>query len=157
MIIDNPQGYRLFDSLPENRRMYLPAVNHEEFPYLLNQVDVLLVPLRNTPYNNSLPDTVLMKAGARGIPWVASSIPSFRSWRSGGIICDSLNEWHLNVRQLVMDRDLRQKLGREGMAMANMREMTSLGKLWLDAIDQVTHAGISMMPANTALSYKGVE
>jgi hypothetical protein len=28
-------------------KMYLPAVSHEEFPYQLSQVDILLVPLRN--------------------------------------------------------------------------------------------------------------
>ena len=55
VIIGDPQAYRLFDGLPENRRLYLPLVTHEEFPYLLSQLDVLLVPLRNLPYNLSLP------------------------------------------------------------------------------------------------------
>jgi glycosyltransferase involved in cell wall biosynthesis len=79
VIIGNPQAYRLFENLPENRRLYLPSVAHEEFPYLLSQVDILLVPLRNTAYNLSEPDTILVEAGAKGIPWIASSIPAFKA------------------------------------------------------------------------------
>jgi glycosyltransferase involved in cell wall biosynthesis len=142
VIIGNPQAYRLFDCLPENRRMYIPLVAHEEFPYLLSQLDILLVPLRNLPYNLSLPDTILMQAGARGIPWLASPIPAFRDWKNGGLLTDMLDdEWHLNLRHLVMDQELRIKLGRAGREAAKDREMEHLGQLWLDAISQLTIIG----------------
>jgi glycosyltransferase involved in cell wall biosynthesis len=137
VIIGNPGAYRLFESLPENRRLYLPVVSHEEFPYLLSQLDILLVPLRNTPYNLSLPDSMLMQAGARGIPWIASAIPAFRRWSSGGILCESLDEWHLNLRHLVMDKELRSNLGKAGRNAARSREMDYVGKAWLEKIDQV--------------------
>ena len=146
VIMGNPQAYRLFESLPENRRMYLPAVTQEEFPYLLSQVDVLLVPLRNTPYNLSLPDTLLMEAGAKGIPWVASSIPSFQRWQKGGVIPEGLDEWHLSIRHLVMDEDLRRRLGREGKSAAEAREMKQMGRRWLDLIKHVTHQGAELLP-----------
>jgi glycosyltransferase involved in cell wall biosynthesis len=140
VIIGNPQAYRLFDSLPENRRLYLPMVAHEEFPYLLSQLDMLLVPLRNLPYNLSLPDTLLMEAGARGLPWIASPTPAFRCWPGGGILCEELDEWHLNLRHLVMDRELRSSLGKAGRRAAQSREMNQLGKLWLEMLDQVAQA-----------------
>jgi glycosyltransferase involved in cell wall biosynthesis len=136
VIIGNSQAYRLFDGLPENRRMYLPLVAHEEFPYLLSQLDVLLVPLRNLPYNLSLPDSLLVEAGARGIPWIASSIPAFRGWNAGGIISESPEEWHLNLRHLVMDADLRNRLGSEGKRAARTREMGQLAGLWLELLNQ---------------------
>ncbi len=142
-IIGNPQAYRLFENLSEHRRLYLPLVAHEEFPYLLSQLDILMVPLRNTPYNLSLPDTMLVEAGAKGIPWVASPIPSFRQWMAGGIIAESLNEWHLNLRHLVMDQELRNYLGMAGKAAARSREMGQLGRRWLEIIAQVTHKGTS--------------
>jgi len=140
VIIDNPQAYRLFENLPENRRMYLPTVNHEEFPYQLSQLDILLVPVRNTPFNISNPDTILMEAGAKCIPWVASSIPSFRRWKRGGVISESLDEWHLNIRHLVMDKELRRRLGEEGRFAANAREMNQIGMVWLEVINQLTEA-----------------
>jgi glycosyltransferase involved in cell wall biosynthesis len=136
VIIGNLQAYRLFDGLPENRRMYLPLVADEEFPYLLSQLDVLLAPLRNLPYNQSLPDTPLVEAGAKGIPWIASPIPAFRSWNAGGIISESPDEWHLNMRHLVVDADLRRKLGLAGKEAAKTREMSQLAGLWLELISQ---------------------
>ena len=143
-IMGNPQAYRLFENLPEHRRMYLPLVAPEEFPYLLSQVDILMVPLRNTPFNNSFSDTLLVEAGAKGIPWIASPIPSFRRWMAGGIISESLDEWHLNLRHLVIDRDLRNNLARAGHSAAKMREMSQLGRVWLDIINRVTHKGSSI-------------
>jgi len=139
VIMGNPQAYRLFENLPENRRMYLPVVAHEEFPYLLSQIDILLVPLRNLPYNTSLADTILVEAGAKGIPWIASPISSFRRWQAGGIISESLDEWHLNLRHLVMDDEFRRSLGEAGKHAARSREMNYVGRLWLEIIDQLTN------------------
>jgi len=138
VIIGNPQAYRLFENLPEKRRMYLPVVAHEEFPYLLSQIDILLVPLRTVPFNTSLPDTILMEAGARGVPWIASPITSFRRWQAGGIISECLDEWHLNLRHLIMDEEYRRNLGEVGKQAARSREMNNLGRLWLEVINQVT-------------------
>ena len=146
VIIGNPQAYRLFESLPENRRLYLPVVAHEEFPYLLSQLDVLLVPLRNTPYNHSLPDSILMEAGARSVPWIASMTPEFRRWHSGGILCETSDEWHLNLRHLVIDGSLRYQLGETGKHAARLREMSELGKLWIDVVNQVGHARGILLP-----------
>ncbi len=136
VIIGEPQAYRLFDGLPENRRLYLPMVSHEEFPYLLSQLDILTVPLRSIPYNVSQPDTLLVEAGAKGVPWVASPIPAFRKWAAGGVIPESLEEWHLSLRQLVMDREYCRGLGRNGRNAAEAREMNRMAELWLDVIVQ---------------------
>ena len=137
VIVGNPQAYRLFENLPENRRMYLPEVAPEEFPYLLSQMDVLLVPLRTIPFNISLPDTILMEAGAKGIPWIASPTASFRRWQAGGIIPGSVEEWHLSLRQMVMEDEVRRNLGREGKYAARAREMGTLGRLWLEMINEL--------------------
>lgn len=139
VIIGNPQAYRLFDNLPENRRMYIPLVAHEEFPYLLSQLDVLVVPLQNSPYNLSTPDTILMQAGARCIPWISSSVPSFSDWSEGGILIESIDdEWHLSLRHLIMDAELRTKLGKAGRDAARTREMENVSKLWLEAVSLLT-------------------
>lgn len=151
VIIGNPQAYRLFEGLPENRRMYLPAVAQEEFPYQLGQVDVLLVPLCNTPYNLSLPDTVLMEAGAKGIPWVASPIQSFKSWQMGGVVSETMDEWHLNLRHLVMDEELRRRLGREGRMAAKAREMKQSGKAWLEVLHQAVHSPVNLLAVDRTI------
>lgn len=132
-----PQAYRLFDSVPENRRMYLPLVESEEKPFLISQFDILMVPLLSDPYNLSLPDTILVEAGVRRVPWVASKIPSFVKWQAGGIICENLDEWHMNLRQLVIDKDMRRSLGQAGYQAARERELYFIGKRWLEAIEKV--------------------
>ncbi|MBK6790980.1 MAG: hypothetical protein IPG80_00250 [Anaerolineales bacterium] len=151
VIIGNPQAYRLFEGLPENRRMYLPAVAQEEFPYQLGQVDVLLVPLCNTPYNLSLPDTILMEAGAKGIPWVSSPIQSFKGWQMGGVVSETMDEWHLNLRHLVMDEELRRRLGREGRMAAKAREMKQSGKAWLEVIHQAVHSPVNLLSVDRTI------
>jgi tetratricopeptide (TPR) repeat protein len=139
VIVGDSQAYRAFEGLPENRRMYIPFVGQEEFPFLLSQLDILLVPLRNRPYNLSLPDTILMQAGVRGIPWLATPIPSFIDWNAGGILTEAVgDEWHLNLRHLVMDQELRNSLGRAGREAAKSREMEYVSRLWLEAISKLT-------------------
>ena len=137
VVIGDLQAYRLFDNLPDNRRMYLPMVSDDEFPYLLGQIDILMVPLRNQPYYLSSSDLTLIQAGVKGIPWVASSMPAFKSWQAGGLIADSPEEWHLYLRQLVLDPAARRNLGEAGRVAARRREMGALANLWLEKIEQV--------------------
>ncbi len=80
-----------------------------------------------------------MQAGARGIPWIASSIPSFREWMQGGILTEFADdEWHLNLRHLVTDQALRNKLGKAGREAAKTRGMEQIGRSWLEVIAQMT-------------------
>jgi hypothetical protein len=84
-----------------------------------------------------------MQAGARGIPWLATPIPSFREWLVGGILTETVgDDWHLNLRHLVMDQDLRDSLGRNGREAARAREMHYVGKMWLDAISSTINKEI---------------
>ena len=130
----DPEVYRMFDSLPESRRLFLPIVSYEDNPYLLSQIDVLLCPLRNNPYNRSLTDRWLMEAGVRRIPWIASPLPSVVEWGTGGLVANTLEEWHTHLRQLVLDHSLRDSLGTLGRNRAEEREMGKLADLWYHMI-----------------------
>lgn len=126
--------YQLFDSLAESRRLYNPPVQAEDFPYLLSQIDVLMIPLRNTPFNRTLSDRPLMEAGIRSIPWIASPIPAFAEWKSGGVIAGSVDDWYTQLRQLVMDSTLRASLGWAGRQQAESRETSRIARLWLEVL-----------------------
>lgn len=134
VISGDAQVYRLFDSLPESRRLFLPSVSFEDYPYLLGQIDILVVPLRNNAFNRSLSDRRLMEAGIRVIPWVASPLPAFTAWNTGGIIANSPDEWHTYLRQLVLEEDLRASLGQAGRKRTEKRDMRHLGKAWFEMI-----------------------
>jgi len=130
VLIDNPEVYPLFSTLPPERCLYLPATTPEDFPYQLGLIDILLLPHRNIPYNLSLSDRLPVLAGVRGIPWVASPIPAYIEWSTGGFIASDLEEWHAYLRQLVLDAEIRRNLGRAGSAQATFRESQSLAGLW---------------------------
>jgi tetratricopeptide (TPR) repeat protein len=134
-IIGDPQAYRLFDSVPDHRRTFLPEVESSEFPYQLSQVDILLVPVHNSPYHSTISDRILMTAGVKGIPWIASPIPSFKEWPAGGLIADDMDEWYMALRQLVMDEDLRKSLSENGKKAAQEREITKFTSSWLNLIE----------------------
>jgi tetratricopeptide (TPR) repeat protein len=136
VVIGDYQAYHLFDILPENRRMYLPMTGVEEFPYLLEQVDILMIPLRNHPYNDSISDQILVEAGIKAIPWVGSPVVPFSRWMAGGRLAGSIDEWHLHLRELVMDGDHRKGMGVMGQKMALSRESSEVTLLWLRTLEK---------------------
>jgi glycosyltransferase involved in cell wall biosynthesis len=138
VVSGDPAVYQLFDSLPESRRLYLPLIDTSDYPYILGQMDILMVPQRNTLFNRSLSDRRLMEAGARGIPWIASPMPAYVAWNTGGLIANSADEWHTYLRQLILDLDLRQTLSAAGRNQANARKMSQIGKFWLELIYSLT-------------------
>lgn len=133
----NPRIYQLFNTLDESRRIYLPPVNYEDHPHQLAQVDILLVPLRNSPFNQSKSDRRLMEAGIRRIPWVASPNPAVLAWATGGLVANTDDDWHTHLRQLILDADLRVALGQAGRERAEEREMTRLSAKWFRLLQKV--------------------
>ena len=133
----DPQVYELFKTLPKARRQFLPPVSYDEFPYLLSQIDILLVPLRPTPYNQSLSDLRLLEAGVRGIPWVASALPVHEAWGEGGLLASTPDEWYACLRQLIVDAAERKALGEAGRRQAEEREMGRLASAWLEMVERV--------------------
>jgi len=129
------QVYQLFERLPESRRLFLPPVSMEDYPYLLGQVDILLAPMRETLYNQMRSDRRLMEAGARRIPWIASPIPAFLEWKVGGLIARTPEEWIDHLRQLILDADMRASLGQEGWKKAEGREINAVGDVWQRLIE----------------------
>jgi glycosyltransferase involved in cell wall biosynthesis len=135
LIIAGDQSvYHLFESIPRSRCQFFPLPHAGEFPKILNQIDLLFKPLRNTPFNHTLSDRLLVAACAKGIPWIASPVPAVIDWGMGGMIAHNTNDWHKNLIALIMNRHLRERLGREGQQHAQVREISHLKIAWLNAI-----------------------
>jgi glycosyltransferase involved in cell wall biosynthesis len=128
--------YQLFDSLSENRKLFLPATGPEDRPYLLSQMDMIFVPLRNIPFNRAHSDQILVESGVRKVPWVASDIPAFQEWGEGGLIASTMDDWFTCLRRLASSDSLRQELGQKGYQKALLREKKYLGSAWLGAIQE---------------------
>jgi tetratricopeptide (TPR) repeat protein len=134
VVAEDLKAFQLFENLPENRKLFLPEVSPDDYPYILGQLDILVVPLRNVPFNFTLPDTILMQAGIKKIPWVASRNPMTVGWGAGGLLATTPEEWHTNLRQLVIEEDARIHLGEAGYEKARLRELESMKKYWMEAI-----------------------
>lgn len=140
LIIGDSQSYRLFETISESRRNYLPLLSSQEYPYQLGQIDILMVPLRNDPYHLSMSDKILVEAGAKGIPWIASPNLAFARWQAGGLIANTQEEWYVYLRQMVMNADIRQSFSQSGMIAAKSRESSRVGEIWLQVIHELVKA-----------------
>ncbi len=147
VIIGDVEAHRLFDTLPESRRQFIPLLHADERPYVLAQVDILLAPLRDTPFNRARSDQRLMEAGVRKLPWVASALPAALAWNAGGLLAETRDDWYAALRRLVTEPGLRARLGTEGRQRAHSREMTQLAALWHNLIQAVHQAPRPDAPA----------
>ena len=129
--------FRMFDSLPDARRLFLPPVVLEDYPYLLAQADLFLFPLLSNEFNNQRSDRRLMEAGIRRVPWIGSPIKSHIDWGSGGLVAYNAEEWYSHLVSLILDAELRQKLGKSGFQKAIQRENQGTGSAWVAVIESV--------------------
>ena len=137
VVCGDPITYKMFENIPENRRLFLPRVPDEDVPYVLGQFDILLVPLNNSPFHLVQTDRLLMQAGVKSIPWIASPMPDFVSWRAGGVTAESQEEWHSYLRQYVQDDELRMTLGAAGKYQSEEREISKMNSQWFEIINAV--------------------
>lgn len=136
VIIGDLGVYEVFKELPASQRLYRPGVPFEHYPQLLAEFDILLAPLENNRFNHAKSDLKLLEAGVRGIPWVASPLPAYRDWGAGGLLAATPEEWERHLLRLIDDGDLRRRLGAEGRAQAEMREIENLVGLWQAVIEE---------------------
>ena len=77
---------------------------------------------------------MIMQAGVKAIPWIATPMPDIIRWQAGGVTAETADEWHSYLRQFVQDKELRSSLGQAGRKMAVTREEEFIGKKWLQCI-----------------------
>jgi glycosyltransferase involved in cell wall biosynthesis len=122
--------YQAFSAIPEERRLFLPAGRLEDYPYLLANFDILLVPQQDNPYNQARSDQPLLEAGVRGIPWIASPVPAFKEWGAGGLFAEKPGDWSGLLKQLLEDAGLRRELGEAGRQKAGSRKVSQALAGW---------------------------
>jgi hypothetical protein len=128
---DSPAAFDTFDALPEQRRLYLPLVGFDDYPFMVAHCDVLLAPGRDSTANQARSDLRLVEAGVRRIPWVASPLPAYSEWGAGGLWAgDQPGQWLAALKKLAGDAALRQTLGEAGRKKAESREGAPLAEMW---------------------------
>lgn len=136
VIIGDPGVYQVFKALPAAQCTYRPGVPFAQYPKLLAEFDILLAPLEDNAFNRAKSDLKLLEAGICGIPWVASPLPAYRDWGVGGLFAATPEEWERALLRLMDDADLRHRLGAEGHAQAETREIGHIVRLWEALIEE---------------------
>jgi glycosyltransferase involved in cell wall biosynthesis len=137
VVTGDADAYRLFDNLPEERRVFYPDVEPDDYPYLLSQMDIILSPYDINMANHHHSDRILMEAGIKGIPWLASPIHSYQSWLGGGILAENVEDWYFGLKKMILDPESRKKLGENGFNQAQEREIKKASGQWLQTITQL--------------------
>ncbi len=129
--------YRALSDVAEERRLYLPAGRIEDYPYLLAQFDLLLLPSESNAYNQARSDLPLLEAGVRGLPWVASPAPAFQEWGAGGLLVSQSSEWYEALKTLVNDAAVYRQLSQAGRSRAASRRLEAGRNPWLSLLLEV--------------------
>ena len=138
VIAGDPGLLEVFPAVPEDRRMFVPLGSVEDYPYALAAFDILLVPQRDKPFNQTLSDRPLMEAGVRRIPWIASPLPGYREWSAGGFFAEKQGDWYTHLKTLISDQSLRTSLGAQGREKAETRAAGLALNRWEHVFHQVS-------------------
>jgi glycosyltransferase involved in cell wall biosynthesis len=127
--------YQMLKQVPEKQKFFLPMMTYEDYPHMLGFFDILIAPLIDDEFNRAKSDIKLVDAGAKGIPWVASSIEFYREWKDGGYIAGYKDDWIQALSHLVRMPGHREDVGEWGHKKALTREMGTLVHTWIRAIE----------------------
>lgn len=120
-LCSHPKMMSLFaerQGLKPEQTVFLNPTSFEAYPAVPAQFDIGLAPLRNTVFNRSKSWLKVMEYGARGVPYVATDIASYRRFHKetngvGGFLADGKAEWDTALRHLLDFPDARVKRGEQ--------------------------------------------
>ncbi len=95
------------------RKKYL--VNWKKLPLELSKFDINLAPLENIELNEAKSDLKFFETGLVGVPTVGSFIGTFAKNikdNKTGFLAKNKKEWFEKIEKLILDRNLRHKIGK---------------------------------------------
>jgi SAM-dependent methyltransferase len=101
-----------YDALSTPYKFFEPLCSIERYHELLHEVDIALLPLKPTQFNEHKSDLKFIECAAHGVVSLASPTVYHRSIVDGqtGLIYHSPSELTVQLEQLLRDRSLRQRL-----------------------------------------------
>lgn len=132
----DPEIYRMLDKIPEKNKLFSPMVIYAAYPYMLSWMDILLAPLVDDEFNRAKSDIKLLDAGVRKIPWIASPLPQYREWGSGGIFANGTESWY-SAMQILVDPKQSAEHAEAGHEKAMTREGKQIAKLWMALLNNL--------------------
>lgn len=129
--------YKLFESLPEDRRMFIPGLPYEIYPVFYQYTDIVLAPLLDNYFNRAKSEIKLIAAGAASRAWIASPMPFYREWEVGGVFADTQEQWKEKILMLVDNNEMRLCDGSAGHDKALTRTSEIIAREWQILVDRL--------------------
>lgn len=108
----DPEIYRMFRDVPEERKLFVPAYNYEEYPLQLSYFDVMLIPLINDEFNQSKSDIKILDALINGKPFIASDVYPYSPYGkmeeskwAGLVIKNDENSWYSALCYMLSEKN----------------------------------------------------
>lgn len=116
---------------------YCPWVELEKYPSAIAGLDVGLVPLKISPFNEAKSYIKGLEYAALGVPFVASSTAEYRRLvRAGaGVLAPNQHDWSRQLTRLLRDVSYRQELAEAGREVAKNLTYERHAWRWLEAYE----------------------
>lgn len=135
-----PDGVHAGFRIPKLTKVHTTGwVPLPEYPQALATLDVGVVPLDDTAFNEAKSALKGLEMAAVGIPFVASGTADYRRIAALGIgiLADKPKEWYRETRRLVMDHAYRQEQSeRMRIAVGETQTIEGNAYRWADAWEQ---------------------
>jgi hypothetical protein len=120
--------------LPERYTRHA-IVHFDDLPKHMAQYDIGLAPLCDIPFNTARSNIKVKEYAASGVPWLASPRRPYRDLgeEHGGLLVDD-GDWEQAIGDLIADKRLRKKLGRNGKTWALKQTIDQTADAWEGAL-----------------------
>lgn len=125
--------FNLLRGIPEDQKIFLPPVGFRDYPAMLANFDIGLVPLADNEFNRCKSDLKGLEYSCLGIPVLASPTPSYQRLISDGIngyLCANTREWLGRLSYLVEKEAVRRKMGDMARDMAASKLVDEAAPFW---------------------------
>lgn len=114
---------------------WLDGVKINEYPEFVSQLDIGIVPLDDTPFNNAKSFLKALEYASLGVVPVVSPTPDNMRMVDVGaaVVARNPREWALRIKELIEDNDLRQELALKAREYASTQTIEGNTQRWADA------------------------
>lgn len=128
------ETHRLLD-VPTEQRVTYPTVPHDQLPSITATMDVGLVPLAQSKFNDAKSYLKGLEYAACGIPCIASPVAEYKRWVKPGVngfLAERPRDWLRFLDRMYADRELVARMGAAARAMAAQHVIQTKVHAWRD-------------------------
>jgi hypothetical protein len=118
-----------------------PMVGIDLYHRLWDEINLAVIPIEDCSFNRAKSWLKGLEASARGIPWVASSLPEYKELGVGRL-AKTPQQWRRHLDEL-LDPEVRRSEGAANRKRAEELAIHNTWHQWADMLDQVTQQAIA--------------